>query len=656
MPPKGSTGKEKMEPDQILAAVLVADSFNKRFMPLTLERPRCLLPLMNVPLIEYTLEFLAVSGVQKIFVVCCAHAEMIKDYIRKSRWANSTLPEVVTIVSQELQSVGDALRDLDSKQLIQSDFILVSGDVISSMNLEKALEEHRTRRLADKSSIMTMVVKKASPDHRSRSRGEEGIFVINPNTHECVLYKELYPRASHINLNLELFGEHPELEFRNDFIDCQIDICSVDVPALFTENFDYQEIRRHFVKGILESDLLGKKIYCHLIEDKYAARVRNTQMYDSISKDIFARWTYPMVPDSNIIEKHTYTHSRPQIYKENDVKLARSAILKGSVLVGSGTSIGEGAVVSQSTIGRNCKIGSNVVLEGAYIWDNVEIADNCIVTRAIVADNVVIGKSSQIQQGSILSFDVKLGPGVVIPRDSKITLKKPDENPEQGDTDLGQGAEGYLWADSFSDDEDDGAHKNLLRFSSLGYDRSEVDNELSDDSLSENELEEDDDEQAGAPENNPVFEIQQTVERAIAEKLHPDNVTIELNTLKMAYNLEFKDLLIGAVKTFMDQLPQTDAEITRYLQNWNNVIEKLIFDVQDQQRVMDILSSWFDENMAPQRKLNRVISLLYNGDILEEEFILDWFDRTASPVRDSLETFVTWLRSAEEEDDDEDDE
>ena len=35
------------------------------------------------------------------------------------------------------------MRDLDAKHVLKSDFILVSGDVVSNMNLEQALEEHR---------------------------------------------------------------------------------------------------------------------------------------------------------------------------------------------------------------------------------------------------------------------------------------------------------------------------------------------------------------------------------------------------------------------------------------------------------------------------------------------------------------------------------
>ena len=42
MPPKSSSGKEKdiAEEDEVLQAVILADSFNKRFKPLTVGKPR----------------------------------------------------------------------------------------------------------------------------------------------------------------------------------------------------------------------------------------------------------------------------------------------------------------------------------------------------------------------------------------------------------------------------------------------------------------------------------------------------------------------------------------------------------------------------------------------------------------------------------------
>ena len=38
----------------------------QRFRPITVERPKVLLPLVNVPMIEYTLEWLAMNKVEEV--------------------------------------------------------------------------------------------------------------------------------------------------------------------------------------------------------------------------------------------------------------------------------------------------------------------------------------------------------------------------------------------------------------------------------------------------------------------------------------------------------------------------------------------------------------------------------------------------------------
>jgi len=75
--------------EELLQAVVIADSFNIRFVPLTNCRPRALLPLVNVPILDYTLEFLSAAGVQRTIVFCCAHAEQIKLHIQQSKWSKN---------------------------------------------------------------------------------------------------------------------------------------------------------------------------------------------------------------------------------------------------------------------------------------------------------------------------------------------------------------------------------------------------------------------------------------------------------------------------------------------------------------------------------------------------------------------------------------
>ena len=48
--------KVDLRGEDLLQAVVVADSFSNVFAPLTLSTPACLLPLSGRPILEYTLE------------------------------------------------------------------------------------------------------------------------------------------------------------------------------------------------------------------------------------------------------------------------------------------------------------------------------------------------------------------------------------------------------------------------------------------------------------------------------------------------------------------------------------------------------------------------------------------------------------------------
>ena len=75
------------------------------------------------------------------------------------------------------------------------------------------------------------------------------MYVLEPNTSECLHYEPVlgYPPASHVTVPREILAEHPEVEIRNDFIDCSIDVCSVEVGAssLFTPGSEHPPARTH---------------------------------------------------------------------------------------------------------------------------------------------------------------------------------------------------------------------------------------------------------------------------------------------------------------------------------------------------------------------------------------------------------------------------
>ncbi|KAG0205877.1 hypothetical protein BGX28_002567 [Mortierella sp. GBA30] len=593
MPPK-----EKVEStEQILQAVILADSFDERFQPITLETARCLLPLCNVPLISYTFEFLAVAGVQEIFVFCCSHSDKVKAFVN---------------------AVGDG-----------------------------------------------------------------SLFVLDQSSKECLHYQPVKAYKStrqdrRMTMDMEIFDKHPEVQIRSDLIDCQVDICSVEVPALFTENFDYQDIRADFVHGILTSDLLGKTIHFHEVSDVYAARVRSTQMYDAISKDIISRWTFPMVPDSNLQADDCYEYRRGLVYKEKSVVLSRTSVVEEKVVIGANTQIAEMSVLSNCVIGKNCVIGANVKIDNAYIWDNVTIMDNCVVQQSIIANNAVLEQGVTISKGCLISFNVTVGANTTVPPYSRLTTLPEVE--DDSDAELisepavvGTTGRGRTFKEAEdSDDDDDEVDPKNKQVNLLAYDMTALilENQAQEEaSASEFESEASDlEEEEVNPAEELDREIAQTLERAFRDGHTVDIAALELNTLRMASNSNFHEMRKRIIPGVLQNIelganPGSGKTAKEILVRWGPLIGRMIHDDADQVDGLFILQRACAALQAD-KVFGPALRYFYDEDILEEDAILSWYYDERSQqgtdvekrLRELTTPMIQFLEQSEDEDSDEDEE
>jgi translation initiation factor eIF-2B subunit epsilon len=461
--PRTSTSKTKSqgeEKEAALQAVVLADTFENKFAPFTLERPRCLLPLANTPIIEYTLDFLAQCGVQEIFFSAGSHTEQVEKYIDESKWRLKTSPfKKFTFLKSAAASVGDVMRDLDQKGLVAGDFLVVSGDVVSNIPISEAMARHKARRQKDKNAIMTMLLREIGAYQGFSERSVIPTFVIDPTKSRCLHYEEIQTgQAADLEFDADLLSQ-AELEIRQDLIDCRIDICTPEMLSLWSDNFDNQSPRKDFLHGVLKDyELNGKTIHTHIVEDHFASRVSDLRAYDRLSRDIAFRWTFPACPDADA----TYKLSRRGSYEEDGVILARSCRVKSGSIIGQGTSIGDRSLIQGSFIGRYCQIGRNVQIRDAYIWDHAVVEDDVKILRAIIADGAVIGKGCSVRGGSLISFGVRLEQGRQIENACRITKARINENEQtSSDKDLvGDSGEGYSYTDG--DEEETGLQSTGL--------------------------------------------------------------------------------------------------------------------------------------------------------------------------------------------------
>ena len=90
------------------------------------------------------------------------------------------------------------------------------------------------------------------------------MFVLDAETHECLHYESVigYPPTKYAAIPREILEEHPEVEIRNDLIDCAIDVCSVEVSLSFCSLFPRLTCLLRFHRYFKTAGLFGSPASC----------------------------------------------------------------------------------------------------------------------------------------------------------------------------------------------------------------------------------------------------------------------------------------------------------------------------------------------------------------------------------------------------------
>ena len=91
-----------------MKAMILAAGLGTRLGPLTEERPKALMPLVNIPIIARSIEYLKTFGVRNIAVNAHHHYQQILDYL------NRGIPfgmDIETRVEDEILGTGGGIKN-----------------------------------------------------------------------------------------------------------------------------------------------------------------------------------------------------------------------------------------------------------------------------------------------------------------------------------------------------------------------------------------------------------------------------------------------------------------------------------------------------------------------------------------------------------------
>lgn len=583
------------------------------------------------------------------------------------------------------------MRDLDKRGLMVGDFLLISGDVISNLSLESALAKHRARREKDKNAIMTMVLREAGQEHRTKSTGRRPVFVIDPDADRCVHYEELGHQKNdrYVRLDPDMLKAHSQLEVREDLIDCYIDICTPEVLSLWSDNFDYQSVRQGFLSEVLKDyELTRKTIHTYVVVNQYAARVQSLRAYNAVTKDVISRWTYPLCPDSNLVKGQSYHLGKGKIYQENGVALARTCVVKSRSILGENTSLSDGSVVGDSVLGRRCRIGKNVNIDKSYLWDDVVVGDGSSVRQAIIANDVMIGKNCKIEPGALISFGVRIADDTIVIGTSRVTRAERREHIDNASSDnsiVGKGGDGYLYCEDSESDTTSTTSNLLYQLPRASISNSSISTLNSEDDEYENfptssrrsSVPSDPSEDTAKTRDFHVEAVASILDGLQKGDL-PENILLELNSYRMSVDANPHEVRHAVVAAFMkritslvggDVVSGTTAQgpqeaITELFGKYKTLVGRNIFDKDEDSKVDQVDFLLLVQKEAVGKAHGESIMLFvakecYDLEIVEEDGVLQWWEDDRSQIDDLksvralTEPFIVYLREAEEEESDE---
>ena len=333
-----------------MQAVVLAGGLGTRLRPLTLTRPKPLLPVLNRPLILRVMDLLP-PRVDEVFVATGYLGENVRDFFENEK----TGRRVEVIIEDRPLGTGGALKNLEDR--LKGAFIVLNGDVICSLDLRKMLKYHEHKRAMGTISLWDVDDPTAY-----------GMVVLDPEGH------------------ITAFKEKPRRE---------------------------EAVSRSVNAGtyVLEPDILGYMDRGRetSIEKEVFPKVLARGLYGFR----FGGHWFDAGTLNSYLKIHSYLMNdiRGGIRKGKASRIPFSVAWNAPVAVGDGCSVGartrlgpRACLGHRVTVGDGCTLRECVLHDGASVGNRV-LLEQCVVgERAVVEDDVSIPPGTIIGDGQTVGL------------------------------------------------------------------------------------------------------------------------------------------------------------------------------------------------------------------------------------------------------------
>ena len=320
-----------------MKALILSAGLGTRLRPLTEVPPKPLLPILNRPVLEHTLAMLERNGIQDVALNLHHLPDKIISHFG---------PALQYFREEEILGTAGAIRNCRNF-LGGETFIVINGDIVSDIDLQKALAFHREKR-----SQVTLVV-----------REDE-----NPERYEPI---EIDSGGKIVRF--------PHSEFRN--------------PVAGTTRVMFTGAQ------IVEPDIFERippDRFCGTTDEVYPAMLNEAApiygyLHRGYWRDMGNREDYLLANEDALDEKIRLKGSGELNPEAHNVM--HPVIIGKNCVLSPYSQIGPYAV-----LGDNCQVGEGALVESSVCWNNVVVGTGAVVRESVLGQNIIVPPKQKLFQ------------------------------------------------------------------------------------------------------------------------------------------------------------------------------------------------------------------------------------------------------------------
>ncbi len=333
-----------------MTAVILVGGPGTRLQPLTDDRPKSLVPVLNRPMMEYTIAYLKHFGIEDIILTL----NYLPDSITQVFGDGSRYGVNIRYCLEE-EPLGTAGAVKNTEEHLEGTFIVLNGDVFTDLDLSDMLAQHR-----DHSATATISLS----------------WVEDPSAFGVV-------ETADNNRVKRFIEKPPRAEANSHWINAGIYILEPEVLQHIPSGQHYM-----FEKGLFPRILeLGAPVYGYPYRG-YWLDMGTPEKYFSVNMDILsARVQSPGIGSS----------SPDEVTYSPDAVVNPTAVVTAPALIDSGSHIDEGAsIIGPVVMGRDCRVEARASIKNSILWDGVRIGAGARLNRCIIASGMSVPAEAEM--------------------------------------------------------------------------------------------------------------------------------------------------------------------------------------------------------------------------------------------------------------------